>query len=506
MEKAALPDGEGLKILERYEDIIIYGAGKIGTELLFALRRMGLYERVRYFAKTDKNFEGYCIDGVEVKSIYFLEAFYKKAIFLLAVGEKLMPEIRAVVTELGIRNYYEMASLYTCLLTNARLNCEMEREKVQDYLRGQREGTSLSFKGMTATHITYAYVRNAGDTVLSWAVRQFLGFGRWNIRSVSDAVSEREISDMNTTDAIIVGGGGLFLPDTNQNSISGWQWAISNRQIEQLNVPLILFSVGYNYFKHQTPTECFRNSLECVAKKAAFFGLRNMGSVEKVKELLDAELREKVVYQPCTTTFIRKMYELPPKKKTKQVALNMAFDREEQRLEGKQEEIFEQIYQAVLSISSLGYEVIYVAHSDKDLKFLLYMNEKNLLLPFANLEKSLPKEVIQFYHNVDVAIGMRGHAQMIPFGVGTKIISLGTHDQLKWFLEDINLERCYVDLSENIGTIAQQIVDIFIDIEIENPQEMEMTLREEQERLWNISCANRNRLLSILRQQHKAVK
>lgn len=499
MEKAAVPDGAGIQILKNYEDIIIYGAGKIGTDLLFVLRRMGLHEKVRCFAKTDRNFTGYCIDDVEVKSIYSLEAFYKKAIFVLAVGEKLMPEIRAVVAELGIKNYCEMTSLYTCLLTNERLNGETEREKVQDYLRGQKEGNSLFFKGMTATHITYAYVRNAGDTVLSWAVRQFLGFDGWNIKSVSDVVSEKEIRDFNSTDAIIVGGGGLFLPDTNQNSISGWQWAISNSQVEQLGAPLVLFSVGYNYFKHQTPSECFLNSLECVVKKAVFFGLRNMGSVETVKGLLNAELREKVVYQPCTTTFIRKMYELPMKKKAKQVALNMAFDREEQRFGGKQEQIFEQIYQAILSVRRLGYEVVYAAHSDKDLKFLLYMNEKKLFLPFVNLERSLPEEVIEFYHNVDVAIGMRGHAQMIPFGVGTKIISLGTHDKLKWFLEDVHLEKCYVDLNKSIDTIAQQIVDIFIDIEIENSQEMEMRLWKEQERLWNISCANRNRLLPILR-------
>ncbi len=498
MDKMGVSDGAGLELLMNYEDIIIYGAGKIGTGLLSALSRLGLREKVRCFARTDKNFGPYCVAGVEVKSVYALTDFYQSAIFLLAVGEKLMPEICMVVEELKIRNYRKMSSPYTCLLTNERLNEETGKEEVQTYLREQNEGNSLFFKGMTATHITYSYVCNAGDTVLSWAVRQFLGFGGWNIRSVSDAVSEREIRDFNRTDAVIVGGGGLFLPDTNPNSISGWQWAISDRQIEELNVPLILFSVGYNYFRHQIPTARFLNSLNCVAKKSVFFGLRNMGSVETVKGLLDAELREKVVYQPCTTTLIRKMYELPAKKKAKRVALNMAFDREEQRFEGRQEQIFEQIYQAILAIHRFGYEVVYVAHSDKDLKFLLHMNEKNMFLPFVNLEKSLPDEVIRFYRNVDVAIGMRGHAQMIPFGVGTKIISLGTHDKMKWFLEDVNLKKCYVDLNENIAEIAEQIVGIFTEIEIKKPKETDAYLRAEQERLWNISCANRSRLLSVL--------
>ena len=35
------------------------------------------------------------------------------------------------------------------------------------------------------------------------------------------------------------------------------------------------------------------------------------------------------------------------------------------------------------------------------------------------------------------SIGMRGHAGMIPFGVGTPIISLVSHPKLRYFLEDI---------------------------------------------------------------------
>ena len=58
-----------------------------------------------------------------------------------------------------------------------------------------------------------------------------------------------------TADAVVVGGGGLFLSDTNPNRESGWQWRISLDMLEQLEVPLIVFAVGYNRFYGQPDFE-----------------------------------------------------------------------------------------------------------------------------------------------------------------------------------------------------------------------------------------------------------
>ena len=44
---------------------------------------------------------------------------------------------------------------------------------------------------------------------------------------------------------------------------------------------------------------------------------------------------------------------------------------------------------------------------------------------------------------------MRGHSQMIPFGLRKNILSIVSHDKLKWFLEDIDHPEWGVDVREN---------------------------------------------------------
>lgn len=50
---------------------------------------------------------------------------------------------------------------------------------------------------------------------------------------------------------------------------------------------------------------------------------------------------------------------------------------------------------------------------------------------------------------------------MIPFGLNTKIISLGTHNKLKYFLEDIDAVDWFVDLNMDLTFLRECIVDSF---------------------------------------------
>lgn len=372
--------------------------------------------------------------------------------------------------------------------------------KLKGIIYQRMEGRRRCFRSekLSLTHITYCLAGNAGDTALSWCVRKFLKFFRWNIKGVKQRVDDKLVAEINQYDALLIGGGGLFLPDTNANSISGWQWAVSNSQVEQINVPIILYSVGYNYFKGQTDSELFISSLNCIVKKAAFVGLRNKGSIAAVRALVFEELKDKIEYQPCTTTLIQKMCKIPDHKRKKAVAVNLAFDRPERRYGENRAAILNQIAISISYIAKKGYSVIYVAHCYSDLEFLPYLDAEKITYQVKNFSQSLPYEVIRFYAGIEAVIGMRGHAQMIPFGTGTKIISLGTHDKMKWFLEDVNLEDCYVDLNVDLSTISNRIINIFTKIVIEHPEKMETRMRNEQEKLWDISCHNRQQIIRII--------
>lgn len=161
--------------------------------------------------------------------------------------------------------------------------------------------------------------------------------------------------------------------------------------------------------------------------------------MEAVKELLEDDLKNKIHFQPCTTTLIRKLYHVQPKKNSRLVAVSIALDREEQRFGEQQKEILKQVANAIKKIYDKGYQIAFVVHVEADIGFLPYLDELEIKYERKNFALSLPNEIINFYKKCNVVIGMRGHAQMIPFGIDVKIVTLGTHAKMRWFLEDVNM-------------------------------------------------------------------
>ena len=349
------------------------------------------------------------------------------------------------------------------------------------------------------SHVTYCLASNSGDTALSWIDRRIFEKYQltrsWNIVPISAKVTELTISKINNTKALVIGGGGLFLPDTNENSISGWQWAISKNDLNRITCPIIVFSVGYNYFPGQQPDELFKENINYLVKKSSFVGLRNRGSIKAVKNIIDEKYKNKIIYQPCITTITRKIIKLQPKKETKVVAFNFAFDRAERRFGKKIEKIINQIIEAMYSIKDLGFKVVIVAHMKEDLKILEYTNND---FEYIDTSRYLPKQLLLFYNTIDVVIGMRGHAQMIPFGVNCGIISLCTHAKMKWFLEDISATEWGIDLLDEID-IKKSILDKFIEFYITNKLESQKRIIEEQNKLYQRTLQNMELISSFIK-------
>ena len=220
--------------------------------------------------------------------------------------------------------------------------------------------------------------------------------------------------------------------------------------------------------------------------------MRNYGSINKVKELLPEELREKVVYQPCTTTIIRKIYgdAVAPKTSSRKVAINMAFDRMDRRFGEDKELILKQISVFAKNLTERGYEVILVYHTSGDQRMRPYFNAENFRYTEKYLVSSLPDEVLEFYNSVDLVLGMRGHAQMIPFGLNCEIISMGTHDKMRYFLEDIDALDWYVNLRENPEKLSETLMEKFIHIHETDSENTKRRLVEAQEKLWAVTVEN----------------
>jgi len=343
-----------------------------------------------------------------------------------------------------------------------------------------------------ASHVSYySGWENAGDTVLSKCVRDSLNFcNGWNLIKITDPVDDNVVTQINNSKHLVLGGGGVLLPDSNPNTISGWQWAINADYWKEIKVPVIVFAIGYNFFKGQKNTEIFKSNLIKLVERADFFSLRNRGSINKVKEIIPVELHAKIHFQPCPTTIIRSLYpNLPAKKTTKKVGINIAFDRYERRYGQDIYLILDQIALAMKSIQNAGYEIINVCHLENDSKFDISLEHRKVVFETVNLQYKLPNDVYHFYNELEVMIGTRGHAQMIPFGLNTKIISLGSHDKLRYFLEDINSLDWYLDVHGSPQKLSENLINKFNHV-IESEANITSRLQNEQKKLFEITKEN----------------
>jgi len=346
-------------------------------------------------------------------------------------------------------------------------------------------------------HITsFKPGHNAGDTVLSKNVRDIFNLSisdyEWRLIDIKDRVTAETIKKINEQDLCVIGGGGLFIPDTNANSISGWQWSVSIEDLEKISVPIIIFAVGFNYFHGQAPSNLFIKNVKELINKASFVGIRNRGSINQLKKYLNKEQFDKLNYQPCPTTLIRMMKnDLIQNKqiKTKSIAINIAFDRYHRRFGQESDGVLKQIALAMVVLHKEGFVITVVSHTATDSVFRNMLANYLGDFQYINLKYSLPNEIIEFYTNeIDLVIGMRGHSQMIPFGTGCKILTLGTHNKMKYFLDDISSLDLYIDLNDNVANLSNRIinktVNIYKDLNIEKRH------LNEQKKLFDITRNN----------------
>lgn len=479
-----------LNYVASQRNIIIYGTGKIGIMVYNILQENGLEQKIRYFVAT--NAKPGSLKGIPIADIYKLKKEeLEDALLLLGVSDKYLPELEAVLRELKIENWIDGKDLYMGKYKkDSEMYKQLEVRKAAYLMEEEKLCGQDGEQQKPVAHVTYCFASNAGDTVLSKCVRKTIRASRYKIFDVAEKVDDAVIDEINRCAGVVLGGGGLFLPDTNANNISGWQWAISDEQIDRIKVPVIVYSVGYNFFHGQENTKRFQESITKLIEKADFVGLRNRGSVEEIKKLLPDNLRQKIVFQPCTTTLIRKIYNFEKDNYSRKVGINMAFDREESRYGESKIAILNQVAQAMKRIADMNYEIHYLVHCDTDLRFLPYLERQKVKYEVDYLVDSLPDEIIKCYKQLDCVIGMRGHAQMIPFGVGCRVISLGTHNKIRWFLEDIEAEDWYIDLNEKTEEIADEIVLTFEKVNVTEAELTDKRLAEAQERLWDITKEN----------------
>ena len=157
-----------------------------------------------------------------------------------------------------------------------------------------------------------------------------------------------------------------------------------------------------------------------------------------------------------------------------------------------------QIARAAKRIAGEGYDIVYVCHCPDDRRFIKYLKQEKVNYEFCDMTDWHPMQSYLFYNNIELVVGMRGHAQMIPFGLNCRIISLGTHKKMRWFLDDIDAQDWYIDLRVDTDSLEETIVKKFIDINIVNADITTQRIMDAQKQLFDITKANMQTISSIL--------
>lgn len=345
---------------------------------------------------------------------------------------------------------------------------------------------------------------NAGDKLLPESVRLAFGPGTspraWHSVHAHRLFDEAALERVNARRGLVIGGGGLFIPDTMPNGSSGWQWNVPHDLLRRIDVPVMVYAVGFNAFDGQRyPNPRFPESLELLVERAAFFGLRNHGSVEKVRALLPARLHDKIRFQPCPTTVSRQIVpdwqDPDPAEREDTVLLNAAYDRSGLRFGHDYGHFLAETAKAVRAIGQRA-EVRCVAHSLDDERIAFDLRrEHGITLPVIPMYDFGNDEIRDTYARTRLVIGMRGHAGMIPFGVGTPIISLISHPKMAYFLADI--DRPEWGVSVHHKDLGAQLTERALDL-LDHHEATVADVADRQQELWKVTQENMNIVRTIL--------
>lgn len=352
---------------------------------------------------------------------------------------------------------------------------------------------------------------NSGDTLLFQIARDLFDSQLnqdidWSLRQIWDEVSEDEINEINEDyDALIIGGGGVFLKDQEGSDVSnsGWQWNCSLDLIRMINVPIIMFAVGYNRFRGQDDfNEKFSKSVTEISRRSPFFSLRNQGSINAIKPYIknDDIDNQNIVRQFCPTTVIdqipkyRRKSESDICNKTRRLlSFNAAFDRTEMRSSDPQS-MYDRTCLAIKEAEKRDWDIFSCSHKFMDKQIEDYLKRHNIKYDTFDLTESDPAVIIDYYNSIDLSVGMRGHSQLIPFGLSKYIYSFISHDKLSFFLDDLDIK----DMGSEID--SESFIEDFasyLDKHDQDPGYLDSKLSKARDYVWSETLDNFKQLNKI---------
>ena len=302
-------------------------------------------------------------------------------------------------------------------------------------------------------HISAHNASNAGDIFLNESVHKLfdktLGGIEWATFDIQKLCTEKDIGFFNKYDAIIVGGGGhIAISSFYTKEETGWSLGLTNEVLQQLKPKLINYAIGYNLFGGQVMNnDVFTCNMSNVIDRSDFFSLRHKGDIGKLKNVVgDKDIKFNFCSSMVSHPFIPN--------DNGAIAFQFAWDAVEKRFGStvKADEFIRNMGDIAEHFTNKGAKLYLVSHTNRDepVNADIFrgweargINCERVSLVGADVEKTA-----DFYYGINTVFAMRGHSQMIPLGLGCKVVSLISHDKIKFLLEDLDIENTGVEVND----------------------------------------------------------
>ena len=263
----------------------------------------------------------------------------------------------------------------------------------------------------------------------------------------------------NKFDCVIFGGGG-FLDFWVENSVNGTTLNISEHVFEQINVPVLITSIGCHPHRKvpKGNEEKFRAFLDYVKSSSHVnIALRNDGSIDVIKQKFGSEylsyfdsiLDHGFFYQPINNSTLPVTGDY--------VALNITNDQlemynEGERLSNKSAYLEEMSQLVVEIIDSLKYKVLLIPHIHSDVEAIgellnvipdRYKRSKIIVAPYIQGDAATDY-LFSLYHNSKYVIGSRYHANVCSMNTNCSTIGLSPLKRIEFIHNQLSSPETYI--------------------------------------------------------------
>lgn len=317
--------------------------------------------------------------------------------------------------------------------------------------------------------IVHAYAKhyNFGDNALAYGVKNMISKyltpdARYeNIDVHTTIFNKNVISNINKANLFLVGGGGLIDTFTTENKY--WLFNLEDKDIHFLKTPLVFYGLGYNNFENVNLNKKTIKNLKNLINKSISFSVRNDGTRDRLlKEGLDL----KEIPDPG---FFCNGNHPKPEIDGKYMMIQLAFDSLKQRKIDKSI-LLDNIVKTCSELLKKNYSIVLAPHCYPDISISkeivdLLNNPKVIMWNWYEIIKEENVSLgLGYYKYASFVIGMRGHSQICPIGMGTPVISLINHPKHLGLLKKINQTDFVVNITnETFDKTLIEFVNIIED-------------------------------------------